>query len=137
MQLLTARPKTRGRVGLYSADPFAQPKVRAVTLIVSAPSCMPFCSRGRLLAHWTPSYSDTPITPVTRHAHHALPPPCPPPHPPIKVDLGYFSDADGADLATLVAGIKLARSIADQPALARYLESEGWPGAGVQSGGWP
>ncbi|GBF88787.1 choline dehydrogenase [Raphidocelis subcapitata] len=75
MQLLTARPKSRGRVGLYSADPFAPP----------------------------------------------------------KVDLGYFSDAGGADLATLLAGIKLARSIAEQAPLAKYLKQEGWPGADVQS----
>ena len=75
MQLLTARPKSRGRVSLYSADPFA----------------------------------------------HA------------SVDLGYFTDKGGADMATLVAGLKLARRIADAPPLAKYLEREGWPGADAQS----
>ncbi|KAI8470464.1 MAG: GMC oxidoreductase-domain-containing protein [Monoraphidium minutum] len=75
MQLLTARPKSRGRVGVYSTDPFA----------------------------------------------HA------------KVDIDYFSDPDGADLRTLLDGIKLARSIAEQGPLAKYLESEGWPGKDVQS----
>jgi choline dehydrogenase-like flavoprotein len=50
-----------------------------------------------------------------------------------KVDLGYFTDAGGEDLATLVAGVKLARRIAEQPALAQYVKSESWPGEGVQT----
>lgn len=36
MQVLTARPKSRGRVGVYSADPFAHPKVRATGLLSAA-----------------------------------------------------------------------------------------------------
>ncbi|KAF8065553.1 alkJ [Scenedesmus sp. PABB004] len=74
MQLLTARPKSRGTVALKSTDPFDLP----------------------------------------------------------KVELNYFQD-DGSDLATLVAGVKLARRIAAEGPLASYLAEEGWPGAGVTS----
>lgn len=74
MQLLTARPKSRGTVGLKSTDPF----------------------------------------------DHA------------KVELNYFKD-DGSDLATLVNGVKVARSIAEQSPLGKYLRQEGWPGADVTS----
>jgi len=49
-----------------------------------------------------------------------------------SVDLGYFTDPEGADLATLKAGINMARHISEQPALAQYLEGELWPG--VQGG---
>lgn len=37
-------------------------------------------------------------------------------------------------MATLVAGVKLARAIAEQGPLAKYIASEGWPGKDVQSG---
>ena len=50
-----------------------------------------------------------------------------------KVDLGYFTDEKGEDMATLVAGVELARKIAAQPALAQYVQSESWPGEGVTS----
>jgi choline dehydrogenase-like flavoprotein len=49
------------------------------------------------------------------------------------VDLGYFTDAGGEDMATLVAGIRLARRVFERPELARYVESEGWPGASAQT----
>lgn len=47
-----------------------------------------------------------------------------------QVELNYFKD-DGSDLATLVSGVKVARNIAEQSSLARYLKEEGWPGADV------
>jgi fatty acid photodecarboxylase len=50
-----------------------------------------------------------------------------------NVDLGYFTDPKGEDMATLIAGVELARRIAAQPALAQYVESESWPGEGVSS----
>lgn len=43
----------------------------------------------------------------------------------------YFEDE--ADLNTLVAGVKLARKIASQPAFAPYRGSEVWPGENVQT----
>eukprot|EP00878_Enallax_costatus_P001969 GHUV01002133.1.p1 GENE.GHUV01002133.1~~GHUV01002133.1.p1 ORF type:complete len:615 (+),score=207.39 GHUV01002133.1:83-1927(+) len=49
-----------------------------------------------------------------------------------KVELNYFQD-DGSDLATLVSGVKVARNIAEQAPLGKYLEEEGWPGADVTS----
>jgi choline dehydrogenase-like flavoprotein len=49
------------------------------------------------------------------------------------VDLGYFTDEGGEDLATLVAGVRLAREIMAQPALAQYIEEESWPGAGIST----
>jgi choline dehydrogenase-like flavoprotein len=78
MQLLTARPRSRGSVGLKSTNPFDLP----------------------------------------------------------AVDINYFSDKDGADLATLVSGVKIAREIAAKSPLGSYLSEEGWPGAAVQTGGW-
>jgi choline dehydrogenase-like flavoprotein len=77
MQLLTARPRSRGSVGLKSTNPFDLP----------------------------------------------------------AVDVNYFSDKDGADLATLVSGVKIAREIAAKSPLGDYLSEEGWPGASVQTGG--
>lgn len=75
MQLVAVRPKSRGSVGLRSADPFDDP----------------------LLAS------------------------------------GYLSDAVGADVATLKAGLKLARELAGTQALGEYLEGELYPGSGVQT----
>jgi len=75
LQLLATRPKSRGRVTLASADPYAKP----------------------------------------------------------DVDLGYFTDRAGEDLATLVAGTELARTIMAQPALAQYIEEESWPGSGLST----
>lgn len=50
-----------------------------------------------------------------------------------QVELNYFQD-DGSDLATLVSGVKVARNIAEQAPLGKYLtEEEGWPGADVTS----
>ncbi|MFN0090662.1 MAG: GMC family oxidoreductase [Acidimicrobiales bacterium] len=44
----------------------------------------------------------------------------------------YLSDPGGADLATLVAGVKLARRVLAAPALAGYVGEELLPGAAVQ-----
>jgi choline dehydrogenase-like flavoprotein len=49
----------------------------------------------------------------------------------MQVGLDYF--ADEADLATLVAGVKMARSVAEHSSLGKYLSQEGWPGASVTS----
>lgn len=48
-----------------------------------------------------------------------------------QVEINYFKDE--ADLATLVSGVKVARSIAEQSPLGKYLSQEGWPGADVTS----
>jgi choline dehydrogenase len=45
-----------------------------------------------------------------------------------RVDPRYFTDPDGHDLAVMLAGVKLARRIAAQPALAEWVESELAPG---------
>ena len=53
------------------------------------------------------------------------------------IDIGYFTDAEGHDERVLVAGIKLARRIAQQPALAAWVKRELAPGPGVASDGDP
>ncbi|CAL5223510.1 g6037 [Coccomyxa viridis] len=50
-----------------------------------------------------------------------------------KLDIGYLTDSEGADLATLRSGIKLTREICQQPALAGVTKSELHPGADKQS----
>ncbi|MGH3763873.1 MAG: GMC family oxidoreductase [Pseudonocardiaceae bacterium] len=45
-----------------------------------------------------------------------------------KVDPRYFTDPDGHDIAVMLAGIKLARRIAAQPALRAWVERELTPG---------
>lgn len=47
------------------------------------------------------------------------------------MELNYFKD--NADLDTLINGVKVARSIAEQSSLGKYLSQEGWPGADVTS----
>jgi hypothetical protein len=98
MQLLTARPKSRGSVGLKSTDPFELAKVRrecsvAACVVASLASSAFIVLAGTCLEP----------TSFTRTHTHTLQ----------KVDLGYFTD-DGSDLATLVSGVKIARNIAAQ-----------------------
>ena len=50
-----------------------------------------------------------------------------------KVDPRYFTDEEGYDMRIAVEGIKLARKIADQPALKDIVARELSPGADVQS----
>jgi choline oxidase len=48
------------------------------------------------------------------------------------IDFRYFTDPEGYDEAVLLAGMKLARSIANQPALQRWFKRELAPGSQVQ-----
>jgi len=50
-----------------------------------------------------------------------------------EIDVGYLTDAGGADLKTLVAGLRMARDVASRPSLAQYASGEEFPGAGVES----
>lgn len=50
-----------------------------------------------------------------------------------KFDPKYFTDAEGYDMAIMVAGIRKAREIAAQPALAEWKGQELFPGEQVQS----
>lgn len=52
--------------------------------------------------------------------------------PPI-IDFRYFTDPEGHDERVLLAGIKLARQIADQPALRAWVRRELAPGENVQT----
>ena len=49
------------------------------------------------------------------------------------LDFRYFTDADGYDAATLVAGLRAARRVAAQPPFAGWLKREVAPGPGVTS----
>ncbi|HLQ30899.1 MAG TPA: GMC family oxidoreductase N-terminal domain-containing protein [Ktedonobacteraceae bacterium] len=49
-----------------------------------------------------------------------------------RIDFRYFTDPEGYDEAVLLAGMKLARSIANQPALQRWIKRELAPGSQVQ-----
>jgi choline dehydrogenase len=48
-----------------------------------------------------------------------------------KVDPRYFTDPDGHDMRVMTAGIRLARRIAEQPALSEWVASELAPGPGA------
>lgn len=50
---------------------------------------------------------------------------------PPRIDFRYFEDG-GADESVLVAGLRLAREIAQQPALREWIAREVFPGPGVQ-----
>lgn len=52
--------------------------------------------------------------------------------PPV-IDFRYFTDPDGYDDRVITEGVKLARAIAEQPALKPWVERELTPGPGVQS----
>lgn len=55
------------------------------------------------------------------------------PDDPPSIDFRYFSDPEGYDETLLLAGIKLARKIAEQPALRQWIKRELAPGKAVQS----
>lgn len=48
---------------------------------------------------------------------------------PPSIDYGYFTDSDGADEATLIAGIRLARRIAATAPMSEWIGAEVFPGA--------
>lgn len=52
---------------------------------------------------------------------------------PPRIDFRYFTDPDGHDERVMLAGIKLAREVAKQPALQRWIKRELAPGPAVQS----
>ena len=52
---------------------------------------------------------------------------------PPRIDPRYFTDPEGYDERTVLEGIKLARRIAEQPALADWIERELQPGPEVTS----
>lgn len=50
-----------------------------------------------------------------------------------SIDYRYFTDADGADEATLIAGIRLARRIAAEAPMSEWIGPEVFPGPGMTS----
>ena len=50
-----------------------------------------------------------------------------------RVDPRYFTDAQGHDMKVMVAGIRKAREIVAQPAMAQWAGTELYPGVEVQS----
>jgi len=55
------------------------------------------------------------------------------PSSPPSIDYRYFTDPDGRDEATLIAGIRLARRIAAQQPMSDWIVREVFPGPGVTS----
>ena len=55
------------------------------------------------------------------------------PNDPPLIDCRYFTDPQGYDETLLLAGLKLARSLAQQPALRHWISRELAPGSAVQS----
>jgi choline dehydrogenase len=53
------------------------------------------------------------------------------PHIPVVIEPNYL--VEEADMAPLVAGVRLNRRIASQPALADFVDGELWPGPGHES----
>lgn len=58
---------------------------------------------------------------------------CSDPDIPPRIDFRYFTDPTGHDERVLLAGVKLARQLAAQPALRAWVKRELAPGADVQS----
>lgn len=54
------------------------------------------------------------------------------PHAPLYIDPRYYTDPDGYDERIVVEGIRLARRLAEQPALAQVIRRELAPGPDVQ-----
>lgn len=52
---------------------------------------------------------------------------------PPRIDFRYFTDPDGHDERVMVAGVRLARELAEQPALKSWIQQELSPGPAVQS----
>jgi choline dehydrogenase-like flavoprotein len=50
-----------------------------------------------------------------------------------SIDYGYFTDPEGADEATLIAGIRLARRIAAAAPMSRWIGPEVFPGPDLES----
>lgn len=50
-----------------------------------------------------------------------------------SIDYGYFTDPDGVDEATLIAGIRLARRIAAESPMSQWVGPEVFPGADLTS----
>jgi choline oxidase len=57
------------------------------------------------------------------------------PEDPPAIDPGYYSDPGGDDERTIVAGLELARRLAAQPALARWIARERLPGPALRDAG--
>jgi choline dehydrogenase-like flavoprotein len=57
----------------------------------------------------------------------------PDPERPPLIDYGYFTDPDGHDEAMLLAGMRMARRVAAQEPMARWVAQEVFPGPEVQS----
>lgn len=52
---------------------------------------------------------------------------------PPRIDFAYFTDPEGHDERVLVTGVKLARELAQQPALKQWIKQELSPGPAVQT----
>jgi choline oxidase len=52
---------------------------------------------------------------------------------PPRIDFCYFTDPDGHDERVMLAGVKFARRLAEQPALKAWVKRELAPGPGLQS----
>ncbi len=52
-----------------------------------------------------------------------------------RVDPRYFTDPEGHDMAVMLAGLRLARRIADQPALRKWIARELAPGPDIVTDG--
>ena len=132
LQLIACRPHSMGSVGLNSGAFSKQPvqpwqQFPCVQPAGRPGSRAPFRT-GTLDAVSAPTPTPTP-TP--------LPPPSPPPaadpFTPPRLIPGYLTDAAGADLATLRAGVRWGRELAACSPLSEYLEEELFPGT---AGGW-
>lgn len=45
------------------------------------------------------------------------------------ININYLTDKEGADMATLKAGIQMSREMTSGPAFSKYVEAEYFPGA--------
>jgi choline dehydrogenase-like flavoprotein len=114
---------------MYRTDPAS-----AVPDVLAHVPLMTFAMHSERLGYPTPRWSITMTPNVTRPRSRgrvslASADPADPP----LIDYRWFTDADGHDERTLLAGLRMARRVAAQAPMAGWVAREVFPGPGVQA----
>lgn len=95
---------------------------------------MTFAMHPERLGYQTPEHSLSVTPNVTRpHSRGTVSLASPGPDDPPLIDYRMFTDSDGHDEATLIAGMRMARTIAARPPMAGWIRREVFPGPDVQA----
>jgi choline dehydrogenase-like flavoprotein len=114
---------------MYRTDPASD-----VPDVLAHVPLMTFAMHSERLGYPTPRWSITMTPNVTRPRSRgrvslASPDPADPP----LIDYQWFTDPDGHDERTLLAGMRMARRVAAQPPMAGWVAREVFPGPGVEA----